>query len=71
MLKQFPGTKPEYFYLDEELLPLDHALLEEFLEGGPDDMLVVVVVGAVNQPAKIPCLLVDLTGSFLQGVIYL
>ena len=55
--------------MDEELLPLDHTLLEEFLEGSPDDMLVVVVVGTVNQPKN--KILVDLTGSFLQGVIYL
>ena len=37
-------------HLDEQLLPLDNAGSEELLESLPDDVLVVVVVGAVYQP---------------------
>ena len=37
-------------HLDEQLLPLDNAGSEELLESLPDDVLVVVVVGAVQHP---------------------
>ena len=44
-------------YLNEEVLPLNYALLEELLQRLSDHVLVVVVVGAVdksdNQPTFI------------------
>ncbi len=40
--------------LNEEILPPDDALLEEFLQRLPDDVLVVVVVGAVDETVAGP-----------------
>ena len=57
--------------LYEEVLPLDDPLLEELLQRLPNDVLVVVVVGAVDEPIAGPhggddCLL-GLGGRRLPG----